>query len=356
MTGRMAEPSARHLDCEEKMKAIKLALIGYGNVGKAFAKMLRLRSEYIAQNFDAKVDITAICTQSKGALMDNKGIDTEHLDDQIFDRKKSSAEIITKADYDILIELTPINIHTGMPAIDHIRGGLSRGKHVITANKGPIAWDYRELRDLAVAKDVCFCYEATVMDGIPVFNLAKETLKGCQITEIKGILNATTNYILDEMEKGVDYESAVKEGQRRGFVEADPTMDLDGWDAAAKLTALMNVLMDVEITPKDIVREGISAITSEQIDKAKKDGLKYKLLCHGRMDGGKPVGTVRPKLIGKDELLASINGTAACVTLTTDLMGDISIIEHIYEPEIDQTAYGVLSDLLTILAEINRNN
>lgn len=336
------------------MKTMKLALIGYGHVGKAFAKMLRQRTDYICENFNTKVRITAICTRSKGALVDSGGIDTEDLDDQVFDREKSAVEIIEEADYDVLIELTPINILTGMPAINHIRGGLNRRKHVITANKGPVAWAYRELRDLAVAKGVCFCHEAAVMDGVPVFNLAKETLMGCQITEIKGILNATTNYILNEMEKGVSYEDAVKEGQRRGFVEADPSMDLEGWDAAAKLTALMNVLMDVRITPKDIRREGISAITKEQIDEAKQCGQKIKLLCHGRVENGKPTGTVTPQLIGGDTLFASINGTSACVTLTTDLMGDVSIIEHVYEPEIDQTAYGVLSDLLRILAEVEK--
>lgn len=337
------------------MKTIKLALIGYGNVGKAFAKMLRQRTDYICDHFNTEAVITAICTRSKGALIDGSGIDTENLDNQAFDREKSAVEVILEADYDVLIELTPISIQTGMPAIDHIRGGLNRGKHVITANKGPVAWAFRELRDLAATKGVCFCHEAAVMDGVPVFNLTKETLMGCQITEIKGILNATTNYILDEMEKGVTYEAAVKEGQKRGFVEADPSMDLEGWDAAAKLTALMNVLMDVKITPQDIRREGIGAITKEQIDEAKARKMKYKLLCHGRMENGKPVGAVKPRLVAEDSLFARVNGTAACVTLTTDLMGDVSIIEHVYEPEIDQTAYGVLGDLLRVLTETNKS-
>lgn len=336
------------------METIKLALIGYGNVGRAFAKMLRQKTDYIAENFDTKVEITAICTRSKGALIDESGIDTSNLREQAFDSEKTSVDVISEADYDILVEMTPINIQTGMPAIEHIREGLNRGKHVITANKGPIAWAYRQLKELAAAKGVCLCHEATVMDGVPVFNLARETLRGCRITEVKGILNATTNYILDEMEKGASYEDAVKEGQRRGFVEADASMDLDGWDAAAKLTALMNVLMDVEITPMEIVREGIREITKAQIDQARRNHQKIKLICCGRMEEGRPVGTVKPQLVSGDSLFSTINGTAACVTLTTDLMGDVSIIEHVYEPEIDQTAYGVLSDLLRILTEIEK--
>ena len=189
------------------------------------------------------------------------------------------------------------------------------------------------------------------MDGAPVYNLMRETLMGCEILEIKGILNATTNYVLKEMENGVSLEAAIKEGQRRGFVEADSSMDIDGWDAAAKLTALMNVLMNADITPVNIQREGIGNITKEQLDKAAKEGKKIKLLCHGKIEGGKAVGSVKPQLVDVDSLYAAINGTASLVTIRTDLMGEISIIEEIYEPEIDQTAYGILSDLFRLLTE-----
>lgn len=331
------------------MKCVKLALIGYGNVGKAFAKMLQRRRGYIEEQFGSRVEITAICTRRLGALTEPSGIDTEKLEAGLFERNVSALSVIDEADYDIMVELTPINIVTGMPAIDYIKHAMNRGKHVITANKGPIAWAYRDLNVLAAENHVLFCHEATVMDGVPIFNLAKETLKACKITEVKGILNATTNYVLDQMEKGVSYDEAVKEGQRRGFVEADPTMDLEGWDAAAKLTALMNVLMDVRITPTEIKRKGIGEITKEQLEEAANNGQKIKLVCHGWLEDGTPVGTVSPRAVDRDDLLASINGTAAAVTINTDLMGEVSIIEHVYEPEIDQTAYGVLSDLLRIL-------
>ncbi len=336
---------------DNTMRDIKLALIGYGNVGKAFTKMLQKRRSYIEEHYDCNVQVTVVCTRSLGALIDPCGIDTDQMEAGIFAQNVPALSVIDEADYDIMVELTPINIMTGMPAIDHIKHAINRGKHVITANKGPIAWAYRDLVELAAKNHVLFCHEATVMDGVPVFNLAKETLKACRITEVKGILNATTNYVLDQMEKGVSYEEAVKEGQRRGFVEADPTMDLEGWDAAAKLTALMNVLMDVKITPTEIKRTGISAITKEQLADAARNHQKIKLVCHGWIEDGKPVGVVAPQTVNGDELLASINGTAAAVTVNTDLMGEVSIIEHVYEPEIDQTAYGVLSDLLRILTD-----
>lgn len=331
------------------MKTIKLAMIGYGNVGRAFTKMLEEKRTYLREQYDAEILVTAICTRSFGAILDLRGIDTSAASLPPGIQEISALGVINKTDYDIMVELTPVNIATGQPAIEHIRCALNRGKHVITANKGPIAWAYRELHDLAEAHHVLFCHEGTVMDGVPVYNLMENCLKGCKIQEVKGIFNATTNYILNELEQGVSYEDAVREGQRRGFVEADPSLDVDGWDAAAKLTALMNVLMDVSITPLDIDRTGIRDITREDILQATRNNQKIKLLCHGWLEGEKAYGCVKPTLVEKDNLYATINGTAAVVTMRTDLMGEISIVEHIYEPEIDQTAYAILSDLIKIL-------
>lgn len=333
------------------MKKINLALIGYGNVGKAFVRMLKRREDYIADEYGCTVEITAVSTKRKGSIIEQTGLYMEDLDLDKAESSVSAFDVIDNADYDVLVELTPINIKTGQPAIEHIQRAMRRGKHVITANKGPIAWAYKELKSLAEENNVLFYHEATVMDGAPVYNLMRETLMGCEILEIKGILNATTNYVLKEMENGVSLEAAIKEGQRRGFVEADSSMDIDGWDAAAKLTALMNVLMNADITPVNIQREGIGNITKEQLDKAAKEGKKIKLLCHGKIEGGKAVGSVKPQLVDVDSLYAAINGTASLVTIRTDLMGEISIIEEIYEPEIDQTAYGILSDLFRLLTE-----
>lgn len=345
------------------MDQIRIALIGYGNVGQAFARMLERKRAYIRDTFDTDPVITAICTRSRGAVQqtagtgDSAGIDTGSLTDEMFDHKTSALSVIDFGEYDVMVETTPINIMTGMPATEHVRRALKRGKHVITANKGPIAWAYRELRDLAKEQGVQFLYEATVMDGVPVYNLAKETLMGCKITEVSGIFNATTNFILTEMEKGSSFEDAVEEGRRQGFVEADPAMDIDGWDAAAKLTALMNVLMDVHITPMDIDRTGIGDITKADLDEAARQGKKIKLLCKGTLVedgsqiGGRPVGKVEPTLVDPDSLPAIMDATSSYVSIMTDLMGGVTVIEEPFEPEIDHTAYGVLSDLLRILTE-----
>ena len=338
------------------MDKTRIALIGYGNVGRAFARMLIRKQDYIRETFGTEAVITAICTASRGAVIDADGIDTEWLSEDMFSRKLDAFGVIDSDAYDIMVELTPINIMTGQPAIDHVRRALNKSRHVITANKGPIAWAYRELRDLAAEKNVRFCYEATVMDGVPVYNLAQKTLMGCKITEIEGILNATTNFILTEMEKGVSYEDAIEEGRRQGFVEADPSVDLDGWDAAAKLTALMNVLMDEHITPLDIDRTGIGQVTKAHLDEAAEQEKTIKLICHGKVEDGKAMGTVKPTLVGRDELAATMDATSSYVTITTDLMGAVTVIEEPFEPEIDHTAYGVLSDLLRILEETRHGN
>ena len=336
------------------MDRFRIALIGFGNVGQAFQRMLERKRSYIRDEYDIDPVITAICTGRRGGVLCPDGIDVPSLTDQSFSKDLDAFRIIGSGEYDLMIELTPINIMTGQPATDHIRRALELKKHVITANKGPIAWHYRELRDLAKRNGVQFRYEPTVMDGAPVYNLVQETLLGCQVTEVKGILNATTNFILTEMEKGVSYEDAIEAGRRAGFVEADPSMDLDCWDASAKLTALMNVLMDVSITPLDIKRTGIGGITHKDLQDAEAQGKKIKLLCHGRMVDGRPVGTVEPTLVDKNDMAAIMDATMSYVTINTDLTGEMTMVEHAFEPEIDHTAYGVLSDLLRILKEITR--
>src|SRR6056297_579264 len=344
------------------MKEIKLAILGYGNAGRAFGKLLKNKEKEIKEKYKYKVKVVAISTKTRGNLLDNEGINYKKAAEVIekkgsFDKNHksysniSSMEVVEKIDYDVLIELTPLEIFTGKPAIDHIKGALNRRKHVITANKGPIAWAYRELKELSEEKDSLFFYETTVMDGTPIFNFKDETLKLCQVTEIEGILNTTTNFILEEMEKEKKYEDIIKEGKKRGFVEAEPAMDVEGWDAAAKVTALINVLMNGDITPKDIDRKGIEDITYQDIKNADKRGCVIKLLCRGKNEDGKITGMVKPVEIKKGDLLASIKGTSSAVKIKTDLMGTISIVEH--DPEIEQTAYGIFSDILRLISKLN---
>lgn len=343
------------------MNNIKIAVLGFGNVGKSFAKLLIEKKEEIRRKFNVKVDLVAITTKSKGCIINEDGIDLEKVLSDLerlnhFDRKSndyrmiSSIEVAEKIDYDILFELTPLKIFSGQPAINHIKAALNRKKHAVSANKGPIAWAYESLNNLAKEKNVLFYYETTVMDGTPVFNLVDETLKFCKVIEIKGILNSTTNFVLEEIEKGKSFNQAIAEGKLRGFVEEDPSMDIEGWDAAAKTAALLNVLMGANITPYDVDRKGIEDITFEQIKEAGQRNKVIKLICHGSIEKGKVKAKVSPEEIDKNSLLATVTGTTSIVSITTDLMGTVSIVEH--EPEIEQTAYGVFSDLIRVISKI----
>lgn len=341
------------------MRELKIAMLGFGNAGRAFAELLLDKQEEIREVYGCGVKVVAIATGSRGSLVNEKGID---LNQALSDMKSmgrfnadrsdysrlNAMEVATQAGYDVIVELTPLAIFSGQPAISHITAALSRKKHAITANKGPIAWAFESLRSLAAENGVQFYYETTVMDGTPVFNLVEETLRLCRVNEVEGILNSTTNFILEEMAKGRDYDEVILEGQAKGFVEADPSMDVDGWDAAAKTAALLNVLMGADITPDRIERQGIGDITAKQLRDAESRGKVIKLLCRGTKDkNGKVTGKVGPEEISKNELLATISGTSSVVSITTDLMGTVSVVEH--DPEIQQTGYGVFSDLIRLI-------
>lgn len=340
------------------MKELKLAMLGFGNAGRAFAKLLTEKQDEIRECCNCNVKVVAIVTGRRGTLLREDGIDLRKAQNDLetlgrFEEKGqgysglNAMDVVTSLDYDVLLELTPLNIFTGEPAISHITEAMKRKKHVITANKGPIAWAYQSLRQLAQKQGVLFYYETTVMDGTPVFNLVEETLRLCKVIEVKGILNSTTNFILEELAKGKAYEEVITEGKARGFVEADPSMDVEGWDAAAKTAALLNVLMGADMTPDQIQRKGIEDTSVDLIKEADARGKVIKLLCRGTLVNGKVIGSVGPEEIDKHDLLAAITGTSSVVTITTDLMGTLSVVEH--DPEIEQTGYGVLSDLIRVI-------
>ncbi|MCD6435846.1 MAG: hypothetical protein J7L15_05610 [Clostridiales bacterium] len=336
---------------------IKLCLVGFGNASKAFCKML------VEKGSEAKV--VAIATRSKGCHLDYDGLDLIKVMSDVekfgkFDEKNpkimnlDTVSLIRKSKADVMIELSALSIEDGQPAIKHIETAFSSNMHVITANKGPIAWAYKKLMKEANDRNLQFLYETTVMDGTPIFNLVKYALPGCKVESFKGILNSTTNFIIEEMEKGNSYDGAIKEAQRRGFAEANPELDTLGWDAAAKTTAIANVLMNAELTPLDIQREGIENIEVEDIQKALRDNKKIKLLCEGYKKNGEICGRVKPALVDKNDIFATIDATSAVLSITTDLMGEVVIIEK--NPEIQQTAYGIYSDLLTLEKSMLKGN
>jgi len=339
-------------------------MLGFGNVGQEFVRLLQAKRSWLLSNKGLDVEILAIATTNHGSLMSKKALDLDKVMSHLRTEGSlkdfgpevtdlSPIKIIENCDADIMVELTTLNIDTGQPAIDHIKRAFEVGMDVITANKGPVAFAYKDLRNLARARGVHFRFEPTVMDGTPIFNLAEKTLQGCEVISLTGILNSTSNFVLSEMARGRTMQEAIREAQTRGFAEADPSLDIDGWDASAKITALANVLMDADRTPKDVRRNGIRETKQEEIKDALSRGSKIKLIARAWKEDDSVKLSVKPEIVEADNIFWSVDGTSSGLTIKTDLMGDITILEG--SPLVTQTAYGVLSDLLLVVEGIRHN-
>lgn len=337
------------------MRHYKLALLGFGNVGQALARLLMEKADTIRTRYGIEHVVTGIATGSHGAAVHPYGLDLQtallHLESgktldglTSVSHPKDSFEFIRQSNADVLFENTPVDYANGQPAIDHIRLALELGKHVATANKGPVVHAYRELTELADAKARKFYFESAVMDGAPIFSLFRGALPAAELRSFKGILNSTTNLILSRMETGEDFSQAVAYAQKIGIAETDPSGDVDGWDAAIKVAALVTVLMGMPLKPNQVDRQGIRGITSENIQEAKKLGKRWKLVCSARKEGQSVQARVAPEMVTIDSPLFNIEGTTSIVQFESDVLGLLSIIEA--DPGPHTTAYGLLADFL----------
>jgi homoserine dehydrogenase len=255
---------------------------------------------------------------------------------------------LSAAQADILFEATSLNVKNGEPAADHIRAALDHGAHAITANKGPIVHAYRELRDLAAAKNKRFLFESTVMDGVPIFSLFDQ-LPAIHLQGFHGILNSTTNVILSEMENGLTFDESLKKARSLGIAETDATHDIDGWDAAVKTATLITVLMDVPVRLEDIYREGIRDLAAEAVRGAKKEGRPYKLVCRAKKTRDKVTATVRPEQLPQTDPMAQIAGTSSYIYFETDIFPGLALTEE--NPGLYATAYGMLADFVRAVSK-----
>ena len=221
------------------MKVYNLCLLGFGNVGRALVPLLVEKSEEMRERFRIEWRVTGVATRRMGWLAASVGFRVEELlsgeiTSQVSPQPSNVAEWLASARCDVLFETTSLEPHTGEPAIAHARAALESGAHVITANKGTIVHAYRELSELAKAKDRRFMFEATVADCLPIFSLFRETLPVARVTAFSGVLNSTTTVILEEIAAGRTFDEGVRRAQSLGVAETDPAHDIDGWDAAVK--------------------------------------------------------------------------------------------------------------------------
>lgn len=331
------------------MKFYKVAIIGFGSVGQGVARVLA-EHKCVFPEKKAGFKVVAI-TDSKGAVIDPEGLDLDYVLKQkrSGDLKRismSSMDVIRTVDYDILVEVTPTDAKTGEPGLSYIIEALSRGKHVVTSNKGPLALQYRKLTDLAREKNVHFLYEATVGGAMPVFNLIRTPMAGNRITSIKGIFNGTCNYILTRMvNEELPYDMVLSEAKELGIAEANPSYDVDGIDTALKLIILANSVFGMNVTLKDVEMVGISSVTLEALKLASENGYVIKLIGEVKPNGEECILKVGPRLVPKTHPLA-VQGTLNAALIQTELAGDIVIIGK--GAGSIETASAILSDMLYI--------
>jgi len=340
---------------------LKIGLIGCGTVGMGLLEILEKKTEYLKDKYGFEAIIVAITDKIKGSILAPEGINIKKLlallnDGKRIDQysgKNETAEtidpldMIEKCEAEIIAELTYTDIKTAEPATSYIKKALRTGKHVVTSNKGPAALYYNELRKLAQQNNLSFRIEGTVMSGTPVFSLFESGLAGNEIREVKGILNGTTNFILTKMEQdNMDYADALRLAQKLGYAEADPTADVEGYDAVAKIVILSNVLLEGDLTPASVRREGITALTREQVLAAKEQGLRYKLIAQTKKVGNSVDASVSPQKLPLSDPLAGIMGAHNALTFDLDLMGKITI-QGTGAGKIE-TGYSILADILAI--------
>lgn len=337
------------------MTHYQLAFLGFGNVGQALAELLLRKQADLQTQYGITFTAVGIATARHGAAICHQGIDLAQAVALV--RAGGSLEALStvpapaqadaflhQCQADVLFENTPVNYEDGQPAIQHLRTALELGMHALTANKGPVVHAYRELTDLAQTHGRKFYHESTVMDGAPIFSLFRGALPAARLLGLRGVLNSTTNLILTRMERGESFDEAVAYAQSIGIAETDPSGDVDGWDSAVKVAALVTVLMDVPLKPQQVQRQGIRAITPTEIARAQAEGKRWKLVCSARRQGAGVQARVVPEMIDTSSPMYGIDGTTSVVEFETDVLGKLSILEA--DPGPHTTAYGLLADFI----------
>jgi len=334
-----------------------LSLIGFGTVTRGFCHMLLDQAQLLRETDDVSAQVVAIATRSRGVLLNPEGIDLADVLAR-YEREGrlqshpdavegwDSLRVIREADSDVVVENTPTDVARGEPALSHVRAALEARKHVITANKGPLVLAFRELVETARKRGVQLLYEGTVCSATPTFSLRDYGLSGTRVTAFEGILNSTTNSMLSQMEAGMGYDEALQQAQELGYAEADPTGDVEGWDAAAKVVILANALLGAELKLDDVARTGITGVTPDDIGRAKGRGERIKLIGRAERADGGVRASVAPTPVPLDHPFATAGASVNALRLHTDVLEHVTVLaEGASGPK---TGYAVLSDLLEL--------
>ena len=329
------------------MKRFRLCFIGFGNVGRALARLLVAKSAELRDSYGVEWEITGVATRRMGWRASDEAIDTGALlagTDQTETHHRID-EWLAHAKPDVVFETTSLNPENGQPAIEYLRASLQSGAHTITANKAPIVYAYDELKEIAVAQGKRFLFESTVLDSAPVFSLFRETLPAVKIRGFSGVFNSTTNIILETMEAGRSFAEGVKTAQELGVAETDPSHDVDGWDSIMKVCAISRVILKASLLPAHVRREGIRGLDHRLLQAARAEGKPFKLLARASVNAdGSVTASVRPEQIATTDPLGNVRGTSLAIHFELDTIPGLTIVSH--RPNLQSTAYGLLADFI----------
>ncbi len=337
------------------MQTTRLAIVGLGNVGRRLLELIEMKSDWLRDHYGIKL-VVAGAADTTGAAISSDSLEIGHLLRFKRGRKGVASypkaghkgmtpqELVRAVSADILVELSLTNLKDGEPGLTTVREALARKMNVVTANKGPLVLAFQELVALARANGVRMFYSATVTGGLPTLNIGTRDLGAVKIDKFEGVVNGTTNYILSRMTEGQSYEQALKHAQDIGMAEADPSLDVDGWDAANKLVIVANAVLRRPTKLKDLTVQGIRGVTPQDIQLAEKHRQVIKLLAVADKTGRDYELSVRPTRLDKSHPLAQIGAGMMGVIYHTDINGTIfaSIEEHDPYP----TAAAVLRDVV----------
>ena len=329
------------------MKRYRLCFLGFGNVGRALARLLVSKTNELRENYGIEWEIVGIATRRMGWRASEDAIDVAKLlagnDETAAQHGIDEWLKVTKPD--VVFETTSLNPETGQPAIEHLKKSLQAGAHAITANKGPIVYAFDELNEIAIAHGRRLMFEATVLDSAPVFSLFRETLPAARLRGFSGVFNSTTNVILETMEEGRSFAEGVKTAQELGVAETDPSHDVDGWDSIMKVCAMARVILRAPLSPTDVRREGIRGLDSATLQAARAEGKPFKLLSRATVNAdGSVTAFVRPEQIALNDPLGGVRGTSLAIHFELDTIPGLTIISH--RPNLQSTAYGLLADFI----------
>ena len=314
---------------------IKIAVIGCGNVGTAFIELLAEKKQILQDRYGFTYSLVMVSDKMKGTICNSDGFDLDEVVEALHEDRNLSRfhqatgefpDVLLASGADFMAECTPTDFETGEPGMSHIKFALSHGISVSTTNKGPIALAIDELKKLALENGAKIFCEGVVLSGTPVFDVLTNGIAGCEVQEVQGIFNGTTNYILTEMEHGQTYEAALKKAQLLGFAEANPKQDVEAYDSAGKVLVLAKLIFGVTVDFDSIKRIGITGVTREMVETATKNNLKIKLIAGIRRDLNGLHLYVMPRELEASHPLASVSGATNAIMITTDNLGDITLI------------------------------